>query len=161
MRKQFLANFSALTACLLLFHPRAIRAAEFDQLVHIVEQQSGCERTHIPFFWLARAAVAVSRPAGTSELKLAMFEHPTIAPEDFSAIVDGALGSSWRPMIRVRSQKGEVTTIFLQENRTQAVRLLIAHRDLSDAMLMQVRLNVDRLLHFVDEHQHSNVADLR
>jgi hypothetical protein len=139
--------------------PLAAPGAEFDSIVRSVQQQSGCQRVRIPFFFLARAAVAVGRPAGASQLKLAVFERPGMAPERFSEIVNDALGPVWRPMVRVRSQKGEVTSIFLQENGAQSVRLLIASQDPEDAVLVQVRLDVGRLLRFIDEHQHAGARD--
>jgi hypothetical protein len=142
-----------------LCFPLAAPGAEFDSIVRSVQQQSGCQRIRIPFFFLARAAVAVGRPAGASQLKLAVFERPGMAPERFSDIVNDALGPVWRPMVRVRSQKGEVTSIFLQENGAQSVRLLIASQDPEDAVLVQVRLDVGRLLRFIDEHQHAGASD--
>jgi hypothetical protein len=133
--------------------------AEFDSIVRTVEQQGGCRRIHIPLFWLARTVVAVGHPAGASELKLAVFGHPTLASDRFAAIIDDAVGPFWKPMVRVRSKDGEVTTIFLRENGPRTVRLLIANKDRDDTVLMEVRLNVDRLLSFIDEHQHGGVPD--
>jgi hypothetical protein len=108
---------------------------------------------------MARTVVAVGHPAGTSELKLAVFERPALEPERFGEIIDDALGPFWKSMVRVRSKDGEVTSIFFRENGGQTVRLFIASKDRNDAVLMQVRLNVDRLLSFIDEHQHAGVPD--
>jgi hypothetical protein len=152
-----LASFAV--SALLLCCPRTGLGAEFDSIVRSVQEQSGCERTHIPFFWLARVAVAVGRPAGASQLKLALFERPAVAPERFSEIVDDAVGPVWRPMVRVRSQQGEVTSIFVRENGGHAVRILIANKDRDDAELVEIRLDVGRLLRFVDEHQHTGTLD--
>jgi hypothetical protein len=154
MRQRFSGSAVVSIASILLWcGPVAARGAEFDSIVRTVQQESGCHRIHIPFFWLARTVVAVGHPAGTSELKLAVFERPSVAPERFGEIVDDALGPFWKPMVRVRSKDGEVTSIFLRENGGQTVRLLIATKDRDDAVLVQVRLNVDRLLRFIDEHQ--------
>jgi hypothetical protein len=158
MRRQISGILVIFTATILfLGTPLVARGAEFNAIVRNFEQRSGCERTHIPFFWVARAVVAVGHPAGASEFKLAIFEHPTLPAERFSQIVDDTLSGVWKPMVRVRSQKGEVTSIYLQENGHN-VRLLIASKDFEDAMLMQVRINVGQLLRFVDDHQHSSVS---
>src|ERR1700683_4986531 len=53
----------------------AMQAGDFDTLVARFSHESGATRTHIPFFWVARAVVAVAHPAGASELNLAVFEH--------------------------------------------------------------------------------------
>jgi len=108
---------------------------------------------------VARAVVAVAHPAGTSELKLAILERPVLPPERFSEIVDDALGPFWKPMVRVRSQNGEVTSVFIRENGEKPVRLFIATKDSDDAVLVQVRLNVAQLLRFIDDHQHPGHND--
>lgn len=131
----------------------AARGAEFDSIVRTVQEQTGSRRIHIPLFWLARTVVAVGHPAGASEMKLAVFERPNVAPERFAEIIDNAMGPFWKPMVRVRSKDGEVTSIFLRENGGQTVRLLIASKDHDDAVMMQVRLNEGRLLKFIDGHQ--------
>ena len=59
-------------------------ASEFEWMVREFARQSGTHQLHIPFFGLARFFVAVGRPAGASELKLAVFEHPDLRSDDFS-----------------------------------------------------------------------------
>ena len=47
---------------------------EFDRVVSAVEKHYGVKRTHIPLLGLANFVVKVSHPAGTSGVKLAVFE---------------------------------------------------------------------------------------
>ena len=132
-----------------------MQASEFDWIARHVEQESGCRRTHIPFFGLARFAVAVGHPAGASELNLAVFEHTDISPVRFSEIVNEAAGSFWKPILRVRSSRGQSTTIFAQHDG-QRVRLLIGNLDHGEATLVEVRVNVEQLMRFIDDHQHKS-----
>ena len=107
---------------------------------------------HIPFFGLARFVVAVGHPAGTSELRLAIFEHANLQPARFSDMTDMATSGAWRPMVRVRSRDGESTNIYAQGDK-ENLRLLITtlERD-GEATFVQVRVKPAALMKFVDEH---------
>lgn len=131
--------------------PLASPASEFDWLVREFSRESGAKQTHIPFFGLVRVAVAVSHPAGTSELKLAVFEHTNLDSPRFSALTDAVVGRAWKPMVRVRSRNGESTNIYVQTDGKN-LRLLIASLDREDATFVQVRIRPEELMKFVDEH---------
>ncbi len=142
-------------AALLLLIPVAVPASEFDWLVREVSRQSGAKPEYIPFFGLVRFAVAVGHPAGTSELKIALFEHTSLNSQTFSGLMDTTMERDWKPMVRVRSRKGESTNIYAQVHGKE-LRLLIASLDGGDATLMQVRVRPEELMKFIDEHQGSN-----
>ncbi len=131
--------------------PLVSQASEFDWLVREFSRQSAVKPTHIPFFGLARFAVTVGHPAGTSELNLAVFEDVNLAPRRFSQLTDAAVGSSWKPMIRVRSSSGESTNIYVQENGKD-LRALVTVLDGTDATFVELRIKPEALLKFIDEH---------
>ena len=137
---------------ILLLLPIAVPASEFDWLVREFSRESGLKPMHIPFFWVARFTVAVVRPAGASELKLAVFEHADLEPARFSEITDSVVGSAWKPIVRVRSRKDESTNIYAQDEGKN-LRLLITTIDHEDATFVQVRIRPDELIRFVDEHR--------
>jgi hypothetical protein len=126
--------------------------SEFDWMVREFARESGMHPLRIPFFGLVRFAVAVVQPAGTSELNLAIFEHPRFDATRFSAMADSAVGSSWKPMIRVRSRDGESTNIYAQTD-VERLRLLIATLDHDDATFVQVRVKPQELIRFVDQQK--------
>lgn len=130
--------------------PLALWGSEFDWLVREFARQTGVEPIHVPMFGFVRFAVAVVRPAGASELNLAVFEHVQLDPASFRNMADSAAGNLWRPMIRVRSQNGESTNIYAQTEH-QRLRLLIATLDKQDATFVQVRLKPQEFMRFVDE----------
>jgi len=144
-------RLTAILAALLLL-PATLPASEFDWLVREFSRESGLTETRIPFFGLARFAVAVAHPEGTSELKLAIFEHANLESTRFSQLTDEMVGGSWKPVIRVRSRNGESTNIYLQEER-QNLRVLITSLDHEDATFVQVRIKPESLMKFVDEHR--------
>jgi hypothetical protein len=137
---------------LLIAMPTALQASEFDWIARNVERESGCKRTHIPFFGLARFVVAVGHPGGASELNLAVFESADIAPERFREIVDHSVGGSWKPMVRVSKRNGESTTIFAQADGRH-IRMLIGTLEHGEATLVQARVNVGEFIRFVNDVQ--------
>jgi hypothetical protein len=133
----------------------SLDAGEFDWMVREISRESGAKPIHIPFFGLARFAVGVAHPAGTSDLHLAVFENVDLAPERFSIVIDSVAGDLWKPMVRVRERRGESTNIYLQESGKD-LRLLIGNFDGGDATLIQVKLRPEQLMKFVDEHRNGD-----
>jgi hypothetical protein len=144
-------------ATVLLSAPLLLPASEFDWMVREFARQSGVQQLHIPFFGLARFVVAVGHPAGASELKLAVFEHPNVRADDFSRIADATVGSAWQPIIRVRSHKGDSSNIYAQQDGKH-LKLLIATLDNDDAVFVQIRIRPEELIRFVDQHKHNHHA---
>jgi hypothetical protein len=141
---------------LLLMLPLILPAAEFDWMVREFSRQSGLQQTHIPFLGLARFAVAVTHPAGTTGLKLAVFENAHMAGANFSRLSDSVTGSAWKPMIRVRDRSGEITNIYMQPDGKH-LKVIVATLSGGDATFVELRLSTDSLIRFVDEH-HSHQA---
>lgn len=132
--------------------PTALQAGEFDWMVREFSRETGMKPTHIPFFGLAKFVVAVGHPAGTSELNLAVFEDADLDAARFSQITDAAVGSCWKPMVRVRSKSGESTNIYARPSGKE-MRVLIATLDHGDATFVEVRVEPEALMRFVDEHK--------
>jgi hypothetical protein len=134
------------TSCLL-------PAGEFDSLVREFSRESGATRINIPFFGLARFAVAVGHPAGASELNLAIFENADLEPRRFSELTDYVVARhEWKPMVRVRSRHSESTNIYVQQNGRD-LRLLVTALDNREATFVLVRIKPEELMRFIDEHE--------
>ncbi len=130
-------------------------AGEFDWLVREFSRESGAKPVHVPFFGLARFAVALGHPAGTSDLRLAIFEHTDLESHRFSELTDAVVGREWKPIVRVRSRDGESTNIYTQQQGKE-LRLLITSLDHQDATFVQVKIRPEELMKFVDEHGRQN-----
>jgi hypothetical protein len=131
--------------------PLPVVASDFDWLVREFSRESGARQVHVPFFGLARFAVAVGHPAGARDVKLAIFERGDLESLRFSALTDSTVGGSWKPMIRVRERNGESTNIYVREEGKN-LNVLITSLDGDDATFVQVRLEPRALIRFVDEH---------
>jgi len=141
-----------LGALLLRLSVSTLGASDFDWMIREFSRQSGAKPLHIPMFGLARLFVGVARPAGTSDLHLAVFEDTRLAPERLTALMDSTVGEVWKPMIRVRSRNGESTNIYFQ-GLGKNVRLLLGTFEHGEATLIEVRIKPEGLVKFVDEHQ--------
>lgn len=138
-------------ACLL---PFSLAASEFDWLVREFSSEIGVQPRKIPFFGLARFIVAVARPAGTSDLHLAIFEHSDISPQLFGTFADAAVaGDGWKPIVRVCERGREATNIYAREDGHEHLRLLIAALNRDDATLVEVRIQPQDLIRFVGEQR--------
>lgn len=140
-----------LAVCLLVFLPMPLPASDFDWLVREFSRESGCQRVHVPFLGFASFVVKVGHPAGTSDFKLALFERSDLGSAPFRTITDSIVGSHWKPVIRVRSSKGDATNIYSRHEGDQ-MSLLITTLDNQNATFVQIRLNPRALMHFLDEH---------
>ena len=142
----------AALACAL---PVLSAASEFDWMVRQFARESGAQQVHIPFFGLARFVVAVGHPAGASRLNLAVFEHPAMDAASFCQLADSTAGLSWKPIVRVRSKNGDATNIYAQPDGKH-LRVLIATLDHDDAVFVEVRIQPEELIKFVDEQKHNH-----
>lgn len=148
-------------AVILLALPIALSASQFDSMVREFSRQSGVRPVHIPLFGVVRFAVAVAHPAGTSDLKLAVFEHPNMRACEFARATDfmignSMIGNSWKQIVRVQSRNGEFSNIYLQPDGKH-LRLLIATLDNDDATFVELRIKPEALMKFVDERKHSRL----
>ena len=132
--------------------PIQLPANDFDWLVREFSRESGAKQMHIPFLGFARFVVSVGHPAGTTDFRLAIFERGELESLRFSSLTDSTVGSSWQPVIRVRSVKGESTNIYARPDRKR-VGLLITALDGDTATFVQVQIKPDALIKFVDEHR--------
>ena len=131
--------------------PLPAPADDFAWLVRAFSRESGAKQVHVPFFGLARFVIAVGQPAGTSDIKLAIFERGDLESLRFSSLTNSTVGSSWKPMIRVRSRNGESANIYVRPDGKH-LNLLVTALDGGDATFVQVRIQPESLIRFVDEH---------
>jgi hypothetical protein len=139
-------------AVLVIGIPALLPASDFDTLVSEFSRQTGSEQTHIPFFGIARFVIAIAHPAGTSDLKLAVFEHPNVRPRDFGRVTDEVVGGGWNRIVRSQSRKGQSTSIYTRRDGNH-LRLLVASVDDANATFVEMRIRPEALMKFVDEQR--------
>ncbi len=124
----------------------------FEAVVRNVESQFGVRKMRIPLFGVVKFFVRAARPVGVKQLDVAIFEDLRLSRsdmEDFDAAVTSALGGAWRPMVRVR-ERGETTCIYAQPDGKD-LKLLVATTGHDDTVLVEVKVNPERLARMLDE----------
>lgn len=128
---------------------------EFDGVVKAIETHYGATRTHIPLMGLANFALKVGHPAGASGFRIALFQDlKTDLDEERQAQLDRFMDSlssaTLRPFIRTRSRsEAEATYIFCGETG-KTTQLLIATFNRHDATVIEVKVNFDTLLRWIE-----------
>ena len=138
-------------SALVLALPLVLPASDFDWMVREFSRETGAHQIHIPFIGLVRFSVAVVHPAGTSELRLAVFEHTDLELSRFSELTDAVVGYQWKPLVRARSRNKESTNIYAQQTGSD-LRLLVTSFEGGEATFVQVRIKPEQLMKFLDDH---------
>jgi hypothetical protein len=153
MRPQLVALF--LAACT----AACCADREFDRVVSAVEHHYNVKRTHIPLMGLANLFVKVAHPAGTSGLKLAVFEDlPEAKFEDQAELdrfMDGVCGRL-HPLVITRSRRdGEASYIYAGEVG-KSTELLIATFERHEATVIEVTVDMETLLKMIGSPDHAH-----
>lgn len=124
---------------------------DFDAVVKGIESHYGVKRTSIPLFGMVKLIVKVARPSGVKQLDVALFEDVRMdAPEadDIDAIMQGAVGNRWRPMVRVRSRDRESAYIYYREDGRN-FRLLVASFERGEASVVELSVPPEMLAEWI------------
>jgi hypothetical protein len=146
---------SIVAGILILCGLAGARDREFETIVRRIEMRCDTRPTHIPFFGFANFIVKVVRPAGASDLKLAIFEdmrRPIFsAEEDFTNLMQGALGAEWRPFVSVRNRRDNEWTCMYTSTSGKDWKLLIATVERREATVVRIKLNPEGMLKWVSK----------
>jgi len=150
--------------------PPSARAGdkEFGLLVRYVESHYHAHRSHRFLLGFASFAVNVVRPEGVRGIKLALWENQNLtrldgADADFPDVVHAGLDDGWQPMVRVWSRRtGERTVVFAKPEGSD-MKLLVATVESSEAVVVQMKINPDKLSKCIDRwsHEDENCRDHR
>jgi hypothetical protein len=148
--------------------PPSARAGdkEFGLLVRYVESHYHAHRSHRFLLGFASFAVNVVRPYGVRGMKLALWENQHFAAldgadADFPDVVHAGLDEGWQPMVRVWSRRsGEHTVVFAKPEGND-MKLLVATVESDEAVVVQMRINPDKLSKCIDEWSHEDKRNCR
>lgn len=103
---------------------------------------------------MGELAVALIRPAGVSNMTFTVLrglDQFRKSDQDFNQIVRSAVEQSWRPLVTYSSPgEREWTHVYAQPDGSH-IKLLVVSRTRSDAVVVQARINPDRLSAFIDD----------
>ncbi len=144
-----------LAAMLVLAASAAFAAdAGFDRLVKAVETQFEVRHTNVPLMGLANFVLKVARPAGTSGMKLAIFEDLRIPddadPYELDRMME-RVSAGLRPIIRVYSRRDHELTYIYAGESGKTTKMLIATFSREDAVVVEMKVNLERLARMLNE----------
>jgi hypothetical protein len=129
---------------------------DFGRIVNHIEANYHVHRNYRFVMGFAGMVVKCWHIGGVKNFKGALFEDQTLARSASDAtldeIVQRASQSSWRPVVRSYSRRsGEHTYIYAQEVGKD-LKLLIVNVEPSEAEVIQVQVDPDKLDQFLDEN---------
>ncbi len=102
---------------------------------------------------MGELAVALIRPAGVSNMNFTILRDlggSRKTERDFNRVVRSAVDAKWRPLVMYSSPaQGEWTYVYAQPDGSH-IKLLIATRARTDAVVAELRINPDKLAAFID-----------
>jgi hypothetical protein len=156
-------SFTAL-ATLFAAPQRAFAKDDFGRIVHHIEANYHTHRHYRFVMGLAGFTFKVSHFAGVKSFKGAIFENSQFAASGsdvrFDQVIRAAMDSGWQPMVQSYDRhSGERTYIYAQD-LGKDMRLLVVNLEPTEAVVIQVKLNPDKLTDFVNDastgHGHRN-----
>lgn len=137
------ALFATVVSALALTAAAPARA-DFHDIARRIEKAHGARRTSIPFMGLGRLVVKIMQPDGILDFQIAVYEKGQIPPgADLQSIVSQGLEPGWKPIVRVRSKKGEQSFIFIRPT-DRGMRLIVLAQDREETALIEVEMGPER-----------------
>lgn len=145
---------SVLSAMFSLSAGKAYASDDFGKIVHHIEARYQVHRQHRFILGFAGMVVKVWHVAGVKSVKIAMFEDQrfinTATDAELDEIVQRAGGHGWQPMVRSYSRRsGDHSFIYARE-AGRDLQLLVVNVQPSEAVVVQVKVNPERLLQVMD-----------
>src|SRR5437868_7880175 len=121
IRKDILvASITLLLAFMVSAPAAAAKPDEFDVIANHLKTKYQAKKVHIPFMWLARAAVKVARPAGVKSFNVTLFEDLKFSRETLDLEMQSAMrnsfGPEWTSVFRTRTRDGEQAYMYMRED---------------------------------------------
>jgi hypothetical protein len=144
---------------------QALAKDDFGKIVKHIEVNYNVHRENRFAFGLAGFVVKFWHVAGVKSFKGAMFENGRLlnaaADNHFDQLMRTAMNSGWQSMVQSYDRRtGERTYIYAQD-LGKDMKLLVVNLESNEAVVIQVKVNPDKLSDFVKEagagHHHGGV----
>jgi hypothetical protein len=147
---------AVILAALLQLLPAAAAAGDEDFHLLVDRVSNYYQKRPMPFMGLLSFIGNRFTPHGVSHLHMAIFEDvdPSRAPagKEFDSFMQGLVGASYQPFVRVRSNRNaEQTYIYARERGKQSYEMLIVSMEPTEAVVLKIDLNPDAMRDWVDE----------
>jgi hypothetical protein len=125
------------------------RDREFDMIVHHIESYYHAQHAHGFILGFASLAVNIVRPEGVRNFKMAIFENQDFSSTQndlgFERVFRAGLSQGWQPLAQVQSRRNGERTYLFARDLGKDFKLLIATIERNEAVVMQVKLDPEKL----------------
>ena len=133
--------------------PAQAKPGEYDSIVKHLKTKYKAKKVNIPFMWLARFAVSVSRPAGVKSFSVTLFKDLKFSyselDKEMQAAMRNSFGPEWIPAIRVRTRNGQQVYMYMRED-ANVVKVALVTIDKEEAAIIRATFSPDRLADFIN-----------
>ncbi|MBZ5523454.1 MAG: hypothetical protein LAP21_14560 [Acidobacteriia bacterium] len=134
----------------------AMNKDEFGEVVDHIESHYHVHRNFRFMMGFAGMVVNVSHIGGVKTMKMAIFEDQQLrgsgSDNEFDEVMRKTLKSGWRPVVHTYSRRtGEHTYIYARSDGHD-LKVLLANVEPNEAVVMQLKVDPDKLEAFINEH---------
>lgn len=127
---------------------------EYGKVVNHLKTKYKAKKVRIPFMWLARFAVGITRPAGVKSFNITLFDklqfsRATLDAEMNAALKD-SLGPEWSPIMRVRSREGDQVYVNMRESG-DSIKVMVVTINKEGASIIRARFSPEKLADFIND----------
>lgn len=135
-----------------------LRADDFGSIVHHIEAEYHVHRNYRFLMSFAGVVVKCTHVGGVKVFKMAIFEDQhlpgTELDDRLDELVQRAGSSGWQPMVKSFSRRSGERTYIYAKAEGNDMKLLLVSVESNEAVVLQVKINPDKLSHFINEHEH-------
>ena len=138
--------------------PEQLRADDFGKIVHKIETSYQVHRNYRFLMGFARVmVVCTSGFTGVKGFKMALFENQHLFSANRDSGLDDVVQSAgehgWQSIVKSYSRRGDEHTYIYARPEHKDLKLLIVSVESDEAVVIQVKINPEKLVRFMDEHQ--------
>lgn len=135
-----------------------LNADDFGRIVRHIEAEYHVHRNYRFLMSFAGVVVKFTHLGGVKVFKMAIFEDQHLSATELDnrldELVQQAGSSGWRPLVRSLSRRsGEHTYIYAKADGND-MKLLLVSVEPDEAVVMQVKIDPQKLSDFINEHEH-------
>ena len=149
--------------CTTLLYPSAARGDDFGRIVHRIETEYHVHRNYRFLMAVAGVAVKCSHVAGAKTLKLAIFDEQELPATELDTRLDELIqragASGWRPLVKSVSRRSREHTYIYAQAIGSDVKLLVVSVEPNEAVVLEVKINPDKLNDFINKHGRDSEGD--
>jgi hypothetical protein len=143
---------------LLTLAPGQLRADDFGKIVHKIETSYHVHRNYRFLMGFARVVVKCTGGfTGVGAFKIALFENQRLFSANPDSGLDDVVQSAgehgWQSIIKSYSRHNDEHAYIYARPEGKDLKLLIVSVERNEAVVIQVKINPDKLSRFIDEHE--------